>query len=327
MLAAMKDIYSRLYSAESAEVLVRSIRRSTEGQYQSIWGTFCSFLRSLDPPWVSQETILSFLRYLFFDRKLAPSTVSSYRSALAKPLLLLFHIDVSANPFVDCIRALFNLRPSSPSRKFSWSLDRVLDFILSNSLFNSLVVESSLMCSLFLLSLASGKRVSELSACLRLDEFLTFSDDSLTLYPNPNFLAKNEDPARRWDPLVIPRLKDEEGGPHPLCPVAAISHYLSLTSSTSSQRLFVHPVSMGDITIHKLRWYLCKIIKRSNPGSIPKAHDLRKMAATFAFFSHVSLSEICSLVGWKSIRTFKRHYLMQIQSLSSKILVMGKATQ
>ena len=117
---------------------------------------------------------MAFLRFLFSTKGLAPATLSSYRSALAKPLLLVFGIDVSRHPFVDLIRAYFNIKPSVPSRKFSWSLDKVLGFILSKSLFNSSLVADSLMCSAFLLALASGRRISELNSFLRGENFFFF---------------------------------------------------------------------------------------------------------------------------------------------------------
>ena len=166
-MEAMKTIYSNLYSREIAEFLVNSIRSLMSKQYQAIWSSFCSFLRSRDPVWITEEIILSYIGFLFSAKNLAPATLSSYRSALAKPLLLAFNVNVTSQPFIDMIRACFNLRPSLPARRFSWSLDRVLDFILTYSYHNSSVVEYSLMCSSFLLVLASGRLVSELNSFLR----------------------------------------------------------------------------------------------------------------------------------------------------------------
>ena len=65
-------------------------------------------------------------------RKLAPATVSMYRSALAKPLRLIFNIDVSVEPFNDFIKALFNLKPTVPQVRVTWSLDKVLALALSD---------------------------------------------------------------------------------------------------------------------------------------------------------------------------------------------------
>ena len=324
LLEVMTCYYSRKFSKESASILVQAIRASTTRQYQSIWASFCSFLRTSQASGITVETVLAYLRFLFNQKKLAPATLSAYRSALAKPLLFIFDIDVSKQPFVDAIRAFFNIRPNRPVSRIAWSLDNVLNYILSNSLPRSSVLRESLMSTAFLLALATGRRVSELNALLRTDKFLQFDKEKVTLFPNPNFLAKNEDPSHRWDPIVISRLRDEEGGPHPLCPVAALQHFLRLSQSSSSQKLFVHPSSLQGLTINKLRWYLCKIVKLSNPSSIPKCHDIRKMAASFAFFGQMSLEDILSLSGWRSINVFRKHYLVDIQAISNQFVVYGK---
>ena len=175
----------------------------------------------------------------------------------------------------------------------------------------------------FLLSLATGNRISELHSCLRGEEHLEFSNLGVTLFPNPNFLAKNEDPASRRGPLFISNLFDAQGSAHPLCPVVNLQKYLSLTSSTRSWKLFVHPVTLSDITTHKLNLYLCKFIRLGNPGCFPKAHDLRKFATSMAFLRGLDKSDVCDLVGWSSINVFKKHYLKQIEEISSPLIVLG----
>ena len=184
-------------------------------------------------------------------------------------------------------------------------------------------MEDSLSVSLFLLALATGNHISELNAFLRLDDFITFSLEGVTLYPNPNFLAKNECPSVRRDPIFISCLGGEEGRPHPLCPVDNLRRFLLLSRDTKSSKLFVHPKSLGDLSIAKLRWYLCRCIRWADPSSFPKAHDLRKIATSFAFFRNMSTSEICNLVGWQSVGVFKKHYLKQISEISSPVVVLG----
>ena len=180
------------------------------------------------------------------------------------------------------------------------------------------------MCSSFLLALATGRRISELNALLRAQDFISFSPEGVKFYPNPNFIAKKEDPSDRWDPMFVSRLRDEEGGPHPLCPISCLERFLFLSGNSTSTKLFVHHHSLESITIRKLRWYMCKLIKLSNPESYPRTHDIRKMAASFAFFNQMSLEEICSFSGWRSLKVFRKHYLIDIEHLSSGTVVMGK---
>ena len=69
----------------------------------------------------------------------------------------------------------------------------------------------------FLLALATGARVSELISLLREEIAILFTSKGVTLYPNPNFLAKNENPKFRKFPVFISKLRSEVGVPHPLC--------------------------------------------------------------------------------------------------------------
>ena len=323
LLGIMKDVYSRLYSAESAEILLKSLRLSTCRQYQSIWNSFCSFVASNEFDNISTETVLSFLRFSFNVKGYAPATVSAYRSALAKPLRVIFDIDVSKEPFNEFVKALFNIRPNVPSKRVLWSLDKVLQLALSSRFQRNPSKEDLFMLTLFLMALATGSRISELHALARSDELIEFSEEGVTLYPNPDFLAKNEDPQFRRNPLFIARLKDERGGNHPLCPVHNLSLYLDSTSCTKSFNIFVHPISLQDISIHKLRLALCKFIRLGDSNAFPKAHDLRKTATSYAFFKGMSSSQLCDLVGWSSIQVFKRHYLKQIDEISSPLVVLG----
>ena len=84
-------------------------------------------------------------------------------------------------------------------------------------------------------------------------------------------------------------------------------------------------MSLGDLTVNKIRHFLCKFIRLGDPASFPKAHDLRKIATSYAFFKSMTNQEICDLVGWSSIRVFKRHYLRQINEISSSLVVLGSA--
>ena len=98
--------------------------------------------------------------------------------------------------------------------------------------------------------------------------------------------------------------------------------YLRLSSATSSSKLFVNP-DLSDMTINKLRWYLCKFIRIGDPSAFPKVHDLRKVASSYAFFNSMNMEEICTLVGWSSYRVFRRHYLKKIQDVKSSMVILG----
>ena len=322
-LGTLTKIFSILYSKESAAFLIKSLRHSTSRQYDTVWNSFCSFIRFHNPSFLDDEFIFSFLRHLFDVKKLAPATVCSYKSALSRPLEYGFGLDVSSKIYSDFGKALFLMRPSSPVRLLSWSLELVLKFCSSPRFSVNPDSFDLFYKTLFLIALATGNRISEIKALLRGDQFIRFSDRAVTLFPNPNFLAKNEDPSIRRVPIVIQRLWDGEV-PHSLCPVTSLELYLIRTRLTKSFHLFVHPIHLTDLSIAKLRLHLCKFIRLADPTSLPRSHDLRKMATSFAFFRSMDLSSICNSVGWSSAKVFLKHYLKQVENLSSSVIVLGE---
>ena len=324
LLEFMKMVYSNLYSSESSEILVQCVRVSTGRQYQSVWSNFCSFIRSKNILVISTESGLSYLRYLFKEKNLSPNTVATYKAALGKPLKMAFGIDVGGSPFPEFIKALHNIKPSVPVTRIMWSIDKVLNLALMDEYMVNPSIVNSLSVTAFSLSLATGSRVSELHAVMRGKEFLEFSDLGVKLFPNPAFLAKNEAPNSRRPPIFISRLRQEGTRPHPLCPVRNLEVYIELTKQTNSCKLFVNPVSLMDLSLHKLRWFLCKFIRKANPHVFPKTHDLRKYASSYAFFNCMNMQEVCNLVGWSSIRVFRKHYLKEIDAISSSFMCLGR---
>ena len=86
------------FSSSNAEVLLKTLRASATHQYKSIWSTFSSYAKDHHPSCVDDSFVLSFLRFLFFDKNLTPSAINSYRFALVRPLQYASQLDLSA-PF------------------------------------------------------------------------------------------------------------------------------------------------------------------------------------------------------------------------------------
>ena len=174
LLDFLRSIYSELYSAENAEILLRACRDSTSHQYSSVWSSFCSFVNLRNPPEISDSFVLSFFRFLFREKGLALRTITSYKSVLARPLRLAFGIDVSIPVYVDFLKAFANNRPAKPFPPIRWSLDRALSLALSSRFQVSPSLKDRTLFTIFLLALATGARVSVLAALLREDEFVFF---------------------------------------------------------------------------------------------------------------------------------------------------------
>ena len=121
------------------------------------------------------------------------------------------------------------------------------------------------------------------------------------LRPSPDFLAKNEDPFLRRQPW---RISPIPGVDNSLYPVATTQGYLQRTADLQSGSLFRHHLSGKPLTICGTRCCLTSIIKKHNPESIPKTHDLHKMASLLAFFEGMTFPDIASMTGWSFPRDF-----------------------
>ena len=126
-----------------------------------------------------------------------------------------------------------------------WDLDKVLQF-LSGPPFEPLARASFLdktKKALFLLAMATAKRVSELQA---LSFSVSFQGEDLVLYYDPFFLAKTESAANPLPrSVIVPSLSDFAGDlPERVqCPVRAIKFLRKAARSASyiPSRLFVSP--------------------------------------------------------------------------------------
>ena len=85
--------------------------------------------------------------------------------------------------------------------------------------------------------------------------------------------------------------------------------------NTKSPQLFVHPVHLGKGGIAAMRLSIVRLIKSSQPQSLARAHDLRKVATSLAFYSKMSIDQINKKMGWKSRTIFRRFYLHRIKEL------------
>ena len=320
----LKEAYAGEVSHQSAEVLVQSIRPSSRRQYQTAWTAFTSFVRVKKPSRISNEVVLSFMKFLFVEKKFSPATVITYKTALSKPLKWAFGIDVSTQIFSDFYRALQNLRPATRVAAPEWKLDEVLLRLCSQEFTKKPSLVKVTMKLLFLLTLATGGRISEINALRRGNSFIKFlTNGDVQVVPDPRFIAKNEDPSRRRAPIVISRLLEEDGKPHKLCPVESLKYYLLLTSDFAEGPLFLNPTSFKPCSVPKMRYLFKELIILSNPKARGRFHDVRKFGSSLAFFSGMSLVELCDRVGWLSVGTFRKHYCKNIGSLSTACVAIG----
>ena len=209
---------------------------------------------------------------------------------------------------------------------------------------------------LFLLSLATARRVGELQA---LSSQVSFSGDDLFLSYLPEFRANTESavcPLPRSFP--VRSLRDFVGSlPDELllCPVRTLRLYLSRTASLPSRprSCFVSPRAPSrSLSKNALSFFIREVISEdysssgrflpsqpaasssapsasapssssSRPRSSLRAHGVRGVAASWAFHHNAPLASILEAATWSSPSVFSSFYLSDIQFSSSSGYGLG----
>ena len=183
--------------------------------------------------------------------------------------------------------------------------------------------------ALFLLAMATAKRVSELQA---LSFSVSFQGEDLVLYYDPFFRAKTgsvSNPLPRS--IIVPSLSDFAGDlPERFqCPFRAIKFLRKAARSASfiPSRLFVSPRNLErDMSKNAMSFYLRQLIVDSGAVSSsrpPRAHDIRGIATTLNYYSNLSLSNLMQVATWKSNRVFASRYLKEVSATQYNIQQFG----
>ena len=197
--------------------------------------------------------------------------------------------EISTSPILkDLIRSFEISAPRPLFPPPPWDLDKVLQF-LSGPPFEPLARASFLdktKKALFLLAMATAKRVSELQA---LSFSVSFQGEDLVLYYDPFFRAKTKSAANPLPrSVIVPSLPDFAGDlPERVqCPVRAIKFLRKAARSASyiPSRLFVSPRNPERaMSKNAMSFYLRQLIVDSGAVSTsrpPRAHDIRGIATS-----------------------------------------------
>ena len=76
--------------------------------------------------------------------------------ALAKPLKLIFDVEVSQEPFNEFVKALFNIRPNTPHFRPLWFLEKVLSLALPVRFHSNPSAKDQFMLTPSWIALAAG---------------------------------------------------------------------------------------------------------------------------------------------------------------------------
>ena len=289
------------------------------------------------------KSIAEFLLYLFEDRKLQPSTIDGYRSAIADKLGNAV-VNVSKDNLTRLLESFHRDRPKGRRGIPSWNLSPVLPQ-LTKAPFEPLkeaTLKHLTFKTVFLLALGSGKRRNEIHAWQHKNIRHQSDWSKVSLFPSPSVLSKNQlakEGPGSVAPVVIPALAPTLDrslkSDRSLCPIRALRYYLDRTSDlrkrkelvfVSFKKGFDKDISPATISSWvKQTVILCYELSDQQSHTLHqvKAHDVRAFAASKAFQSGVSLEQILSACHWKSHNTFTQFYLKDVAWADSELYHLG----
>ena len=323
------------FSSAVAEQSSLARRPSSRAVYQARWSVYRDWCHSNGHS-VSRPTlakVADFLYWLRFSRGLSVSSLRGYRSALSA--VFCFHLpSLSSDPVIRNLLRSFRLSSAERvMRPPAWDLSKVLTYLvspafepLSRASFRTLTMKT-----LFLLALATAKRVGELQA---LSSVVTFVAGDACLSYIPQFVAKSESLTRSIPRSFLVRsLADFAAGLDDdllLCPVRALRLYLPRARSLSPgrHRLFVSPRRpTRHLSKNALSFFLREVISaagatRPQVGPL-RAHEVRSVSTSVAFHRNWSVSSVLESATWASSSVFSSFYLRDIQHEYDGLLSLG----
>ena len=346
MASRAEAIKRQGFSKAVAEKIEAPQRVSTRSVYEAKWTIFTKWCISNQVDFRAPpiNSVADFLLYLFQDRKLQPSTIDGYRTAIADKLGN-SPTNISKDENLTCLLDSFHRDRTKGRRGIpSWNLSLVLHQ-LTKAPFEP-IKEASMkhltFKTVFLLALGSGKRRSEIHAWLHRNIRHQSDWSKVSLYPSPSFLSKNqlakegpESVAPVVIPALAPTLDKSLRSDRSLCPVRALRYYLDRTSDlrqnkelvfVSFKKGFDKDISPATISSWiKQTVILCYELSDHQAHTLHqvKAHDVRAFAASKAFQSGVSWEQILSACHWKSHNTFTQFYLKDVAWADAELYHLG----
>ncbi|XP_068244858.1 uncharacterized protein [Palaemon carinicauda] len=275
--------------------------------YQAKWATLTKWCatRDIKPLKVSIPQVADFLVYLRDVVNMSIPAIKGVRAALDQ-VFLLKGIDLGNSRHISMLIKSFEQScPPQAVKVPQWDVARVLK-MLSEPPFEPLkhIVDKDLtLKTVFLLALASAKRVSEIHG-LSYEVAHSKGWREVTFKFVPSFVAKSQNPAvwnPRFEGFSIPAIpQSDDVKDLRLCPVRAVRKYLERTVKLRPgiKCLFVSagfvkkPVSKNTISFW-LRQVIIRAYSKAGillPGK-PNPHDIRGLSTTLAFEKNMALRE------------------------------------
>ena len=323
------------FSSTVAEQSSLARRPSSRAIYQRHWSVYRSWCRehghSISRP--SLAKVADFLCWLRSTRGLSVSSIRGYRSVLSA--VFRFHLlSLSSDPVLrDLLRSFQLSSVERVLRPPAWDLSRVLRYLNSPEFepLSQASLRALSLKTLFLLALATAKRVGELQA---LSSIVTFVGGDACLSYIPQFVAKSESLTHSIPrSFLVKSLSDFVAGLDDdllLCPVRALRIYLQRTRSLSPlrHRLFVSPRRPSRaMSKNAVSFFLREVIhaagaSRPEVGPV-RAHEVRSVSTSVAFHRNWSVSSVLESATWASSSVFSSFYLRDLQHECDGLLSLG----
>ena len=289
--------------------MLQAMRPSSTRQYESCWKAFHRFLRDQEDLSVSEGMVFSFLSFMVHEQNRQLPTVAVHLAALSDPLWYGYGIRMDPRAVTLLKRGLFHQRPPLREKRATWSLQKILDLLQSQTFGYASTPLHTLQKALFLTALATGFRAYQLRTLTRFPQWTSFAEDlsNVSLAPSPRFLAKNERENHHLQPVVVPAWV-EQGVHHSLCLVTALKTYLDSSLEQPLHSLFTSQEGK-QLSTRGISALLRKLIEEADPGKAIRAHDIRGAASSLAFLRTYSVSRVTEGGQWSSSRSFVTRYL------------------
>ena len=332
---------SRAFRGRAARVLSGVLRESSSRLYQSRWKIFCGWCRgrSVAPVNASVPVVVDFLIHLRQDKGLSVSAVKGYCSALNSVLALKGRDLAASREITTLLRSFARSVNPVELRPPAWDVSLVLQSLTGAPYEPLRTCEERFLAqkTLFLLALASAKRIGELHALsYRVSHTRDWGEVSFAFVTG--FVAKTQDPsslAPRFEGFTVPALtnarKNRNG--RLLCPVRAVKVYLDRTAPhrPRCERLFVTAGrSKKEISKTTVSFWLRKTISRAYelsgtalPVPAPRARETRGIAPSILFRKNFAVDQVLKAGTWRRHTTFTRHYLRDIAHKSLDTFHLG----
>ena len=317
------------------DLVLRSRRQSTNRLYDLRWTTWFNYCEEhgIDPTHPSVSQFADFLTYLHSVKELTAITIAGYRTVISTTVAITRGVNHPSFASSVVITQLINgFKHAAPLRRSlcpKWDVTVVLTFLRERcEPLHSLTIKVLTYKTVFLLALATARRVSGLHAISGLPDDVVFArhNSSVTLAFLPEFRAKNQSVTELSQPFTIPGLRPllcSDDTDIALCPVRCLKAYLARTKASrhGKRRLLVsinqkypRDIQKGSVS----RWLraLIRLAYDESSASLPpcpiRAHETRAISSSLAVATGAPLTSVLRAGYWKRQTTFLNFYLRDL---------------